>query len=75
MANLSRTSEHKLRVAIAGLGPIGKGAAEAQLAYGMALVAVDLFYQYHSGMGIRNLLNNPGALAGIAADLEKRMRK
>src|ERR1700745_1878617 len=29
MANLSRTSEHKLRVAIAGLWPIGKGAAEA----------------------------------------------
>ena len=29
MANLSRTSGDKLRVAIAGLGPIGKGAAEA----------------------------------------------
>jgi len=29
MANLSRTSANKLRVAIAGLGPIGTGAAEA----------------------------------------------
>jgi aspartate dehydrogenase len=29
MVNLSRTSANKLRVAIAGLGPIGKGAAEA----------------------------------------------
>ena len=62
---------------LAGLGQgwASKGAAEAQLAYGMALVAVDLFYQYHSGMGIRNLLNNPAALAGVAADLDRRMRE
>jgi hypothetical protein len=52
-----------------------KSAAEAQLAYGMSLMAVDLFFQYHSGMGIRNLLNNPEALAKVAEDLDRRLRE
>jgi len=52
-----------------------KSSAEAQLAYGMSLMAVDLFFQYHSGMGIRNLLNNPDALARVTEDLDKRLRE
>jgi tetratricopeptide (TPR) repeat protein len=58
-----------------GQGWGAKSAAEAQLAYGMALVAVDLFYQYHSGLGIRNLMNNPAALPGVTEDLDKRLRE
>jgi len=60
---------------LAGLGQSwgNKSPAEAQFAYGMALVAVDLFFQYHAELGIRNLLNNPDALAGITADLDRRM--
>ncbi len=62
---------------LAGLGQGwgGKSTAEAQLAYGMALMAVDLFFEFHSGMGIRNLLNNPQALAAITADLDKRLHE
>ena len=35
---------------------------------------MDLFFQYHAELGIRNLLNNPDALAGITADLDRRIR-
>lgn len=51
-----------------------KDAAEARFAYGMARAAVDLFFEYHAGLGIRNLLRNPEALAGITEDLDKRLR-
>jgi tetratricopeptide (TPR) repeat protein len=62
---------------LAGLGQTwgNKSPAEAQFAYGMALVAVDLFFQHHSGIGIRNLLQNPAALAGITDDLDQRLRE
>jgi tetratricopeptide (TPR) repeat protein len=62
---------------LAGLGQTwgNKSPAEAQFAYGMALVAVDLFYEHHSGMGIRNLLNNPDALPKIAEDLDRLLRQ
>ena len=62
---------------LAGLGQTwgNKSPAEAQFAYGMALVAVDLFFQYHAELGIRNLLNNPNALAGITEDLDRRLRE
>jgi hypothetical protein len=62
---------------LAGLGQSwgNKSPAEAQFAYGMALVAVDLFFQYHAELGIRNLLNNPNALAGITEDLDRRLRE
>jgi len=52
-----------------------KSAAEARLAYGMSLMAVDLFFQYHSAMGIRNLLNNPEALPRVTEDLDRRLRE
>lgn len=52
-----------------------KSAAEAQLAYGMSLMAVDLFFQHHAGMGIRNLLNNPEALPRVTDDLDRRLRE
>ena len=58
-----------------GQGWRAKTPFEAHLAYGMALVAVNLFYEYHSGMGIRNLLNNPEALPSVTADLDKRLKE
>ncbi len=62
---------------LAGLGQNwgNKSVAEARFAYGMARVAVDLFFEYHAGLGIRNLLNNPESLPGITADLDKRLRE
>ena len=58
-----------------GQGWGNKSTAEAQLAYAMALEAVDLFFQYHAGMGIRNLLNNPSALPAITEDLDRRLHE
>jgi tetratricopeptide (TPR) repeat protein len=58
-----------------GQGWGNKSTAEAQLAYAMSLIAVDLFFEYHSGMGIRNLLNNPTALPAITEDLDRRLRE
>ena len=62
---------------LSGLGQIwgNRSAAEAQFAYGMALTAVDLFFQYHAELGIRNLLNNRDALARITDDLDRRLRE
>jgi len=62
---------------LSGLGQRwgNKSAAEAHLAYAMSLAAVDLFFQYHSAMGIRNLLNNPAALPAITEDLDRRLRE
>jgi tetratricopeptide (TPR) repeat protein len=62
---------------LAGLGQTwgNKSPAEAQFAYGMARTAVDLFFQYHAEFGIRNLMNNPGALPGITEDLDRRLRE
>jgi tetratricopeptide (TPR) repeat protein len=62
---------------LAGLGKTwgGKSAAEAQFAYGMSLVAVDLFFHRHAEFGIRNLLNNPGTLPRITADLDQALRQ
>jgi len=58
-----------------GQGWGNKSTAEAQLAYGMALAAVDLFFERRSGMGVRNLLNNPNALSAITEDLDKLLRE
>ena len=58
-----------------GQGWGGKSVSEAQLAYAISLVAVDLFFEFHSGMGIRNLLNNPAALPAITEDLDRRLRE
>ena len=52
-----------------------KSTADAQLAYGVARTAVDLFYQYHAEFGVRNLMNNPAALPGITDDLDRRLRE
>ena len=62
---------------LAGLGQTwgNKSGAEAQFAYGMALAAVDLFFQYHAEFGIRNLMNNPDALPRITEDLDRRLRE
>ena len=45
------------------------------LAYGMALAAVELFYQHYQAFGIRNLLRNPQMLDQVTADLDLRLRQ
>jgi hypothetical protein len=45
----------------------------ATMAYGAALLAVDLFYEHHREFGIRNLLRSPEQLARITSDLQQRM--
>ena len=47
----------------------------ATVAYSTALAAVELFYQHHSGLGVRNLLRNPHMLSQITADLDQRLRR
>lgn len=47
----------------------------AALAYGVALRAVDLFYQHYSSFGPRNLLRNPAMLPQIEADIDRRLRE
>lgn len=66
MANLTKNSERTLRVAIAGLGPIGKGAAEA-LDRGidgllLAAVSVQNPEKHHNWLGT---LKNPPAVLPI----------
>jgi tetratricopeptide (TPR) repeat protein len=45
----------------------------AQAAYALSLAAVEMFYQNYASYGIRNLVNNPGRLPAITADLDKRL--
>ena len=47
--------------------------AHAVAAYALSLEAVEMFYQNYAAYGIRNLVNNPNRLAGITADLDKRL--
>jgi aspartate dehydrogenase len=64
MANMTKSSGTNLRVAIAGLGPIGKGAAEAldQGIDGLSLVAVSVQNpeKHHNWLG--TLKNQPAVL-------------
>jgi hypothetical protein len=62
---------------LAGLGQGwgAKSTGDAQLAYMTSLMAVELFYQHHSAVGIRNLMNNPGLLPRISEDLDRRLRE
>jgi aspartate dehydrogenase len=64
MANLTKSSGTNLRVAIAGLGPIGKGAAEAldQGIDGLSLVAVSVQNpeKHHNWLG--TLKNQPAVV-------------
>jgi hypothetical protein len=48
-------------------------AKHSALAYGMALAAVELFYQHYPALGPRNLLRNPQMLPQITADLNRRL--
>jgi hypothetical protein len=47
----------------------------AQVAYGLALAAVDAFYEHYSDLGIRNLIRNPDMLPKIADELDQRLRQ
>ncbi|MBI4875849.1 MAG: hypothetical protein HY822_14530 [Acidobacteria bacterium] len=50
-------------------------ARHSALAYGLALSAVELYYQHYAALGIRNLLRNPQLLDSITADLDRRLRE
>jgi hypothetical protein len=58
-----------------GNGWGGLSTQQAMLAYSMSLVAIDLFFEHHSGLGIRNLMQNPDQLPRITADLDRRLRE
>ncbi|MGB6637019.1 MAG: aspartate dehydrogenase [Bradyrhizobium sp.] len=64
MANLTKSSEKTLRVAIAGLGPIGKGAAEAldQGIDGLSLAAVSVQNPEKHRNWLGTLKNPPAVL-------------
>jgi tetratricopeptide (TPR) repeat protein len=47
----------------------------AQVAYGLALAAVDAFYEHYREFGIRNLIRNPDMLPRIADELDQRLRQ
>ncbi len=46
-------------------------AQHARLAYNLALAAVDVLMERYANYGIRNILNNPGQLPAITADLDR----
>ncbi len=50
-------------------------AQHATTAYAAALVAADILYDVHGAWGVRNLMQNPGSLERIAADLDRRLRE
>jgi tetratricopeptide (TPR) repeat protein len=45
----------------------------AQAAYSLALAAADALYDNYASYGIRNILNNPGTLPRITADLDAKL--
>ncbi|MEP7355073.1 MAG: hypothetical protein ABI824_17735, partial [Acidobacteriota bacterium] len=47
--------------------------ASAQIAYALALRAVEIFEQDFSAVGLRNLLKSPERIPQIAADIDKRL--
>ena len=51
----------------------GMSADSARYAYAEALAAVELLFRDFGNDGVRNLLNNPGRIPGIAAELDKRL--
>jgi len=62
---------------LSGLGGswMGLGAAGASVAYSTALAAVELIYEHHSGIGVRNLLRNPNLLDQVTQDIDRRLRQ
>lgn len=48
-------------------------ADHAVAAYALSLAAVEMFYENYAAYGVRNLVNNPEKLAGITADLDRRL--
>ena len=45
----------------------------AAQAYGLALAAVETFYQDYAQLGIRNLLNNPDLLPQVVEHLNRKL--
>lgn len=50
-------------------------ARHASLAYTTALMAIEQLYEAHGPSGVRNLLQNPGSLARVAAEIDSRLRE
>lgn len=63
--------------ALTGLGGswLGLSTLGATVAYSTALFAVDLIYEHHSGVGVRNLLRNPNLLVQVTQDIDHRLRQ
>jgi hypothetical protein len=51
----------------------GMSRQSATLAYGLSLMAVEVFLSDYGALGLRNLLHNPDRLATVTADLERRL--
>jgi len=47
----------------------------AQIAYAAALAAADLLFEHYGSAGVRSLLQSPGMLPQITADLDSRLRQ
>lgn len=47
----------------------------AQIAYSAALAAADLLFDHYGSAGVRSLLQSPGMLPQITADLDQRLRQ
>jgi hypothetical protein len=50
-------------------------ADHASVAYGLALAAVEAFFEHYREFGIQNLLRNPEMLSRVADDLDQRLRQ
>ncbi len=48
-------------------------AQHARIAYWVALAAVDLLFSGNGGLGLKNVLANPEQLAGITAELDRKL--
>jgi hypothetical protein len=66
--------EHQLpRLANLGQDWSRMDSDHAQMAYGLSLAAMEVFYQEYANYGIGNLLRNPERLSQITADLDRRL--
>jgi hypothetical protein len=48
---------------------------QAAVAYSLSLAAVEVFYQQHGDIGVRNLLNNRSRLPAVTAELDRAVRQ
>ena len=76
---LTSAARHSIQQAIAEgqlptlerLNPHGADTNQAQLVYGLALWAVDLLFEKHGEIGIRNILGNGSLLAQLTREMNR----